>query len=38
MTHPDGRRHGFIARPITDTAAPVEDTPVVPTRLRLLYF
>ncbi len=25
----DGRRHGFIARPITDTAAPVEDTPVV---------
>ena len=26
----DGRRHGFIARPITDTAAPVEGTPVVP--------
>ena len=24
----DGRRHGFIARPITDTAAPVEDQPV----------
>ena len=24
----DGRRHGFIARPITDTAAPVEDPPV----------
>ena len=27
---PDGRRHGFIARPIDDTAAPVEDQPVVP--------
>ena len=26
----DGRRHGFIARPITDTAAPVEEAPVVP--------
>ncbi|MCY3742773.1 MAG: T9SS type A sorting domain-containing protein [Candidatus Poribacteria bacterium] len=26
----DGRRHGFIARPITDTAAPIEDAPVVP--------
>ena len=26
----DGRRHGFIARPIGDTAAPVEDTPTVP--------
>ena len=25
---PDGRRHGFIARPITDTAAPVEDQPI----------
>ena len=25
----DGRRHGFIARPITDTAAPVEDQPIV---------
>ncbi len=25
---PDGRRHGFIARPITDTDAPVEDQPV----------
>ena len=24
----DGRRHGFIARPITDTVAPVEDQPV----------
>ena len=24
----DGRRHGFIARPITDTEAPVEDLPV----------
>ena len=24
----DGRRHGFIARPITDTDAPVEDQPV----------
>ena len=24
----DGRRHGFIARPITDTAAPIEDQPV----------
>ncbi len=27
---PDGRRHGFIARPITDTTAPVEEAPVVP--------
>ena len=27
---PDGRRHGFIARPITDTAAPIEEAPVVP--------
>ena len=26
----DGRRHGFIARPVGDTAAPVEDAPVVP--------
>ena len=26
----DGRRHGFIASPIRDTTAPVEDTPVVP--------
>ena len=25
----DGRRHGFIARPVGDTAAPVEDAPVV---------
>ena len=25
---PDGHRHGFIARPITDTAAPAEDQPV----------
>ena len=25
---PDGRRHGFIARPITDTDAPVEDQPI----------
>ncbi len=24
----DGRRHGFIANPITDTAAPVDDQPV----------
>ena len=24
----DGRRHGFIARPITDTTAPVEEAPV----------
>ena len=24
----DGRTHGFIARPITDTAAPVDDQPV----------
>ena len=24
----DGRRHGFIARPITDTDAPVDDPPV----------
>ena len=27
---PDGRRHGFIARPIGDTDAPVEDAPAVP--------
>ena len=27
----DGRRHGFIARPITDTTAPGEAAPVVPT-------
>ena len=27
---PDGSRHGFIARPIGDTAAPVEDVPAVP--------
>ncbi len=27
---PDGRRHGFIARPITDTTAPVEEAPIVP--------
>ena len=26
----DGRRHGFIARPITDTTASVEEVPVVP--------
>ena len=26
----DGRRLGFIARPVVDTSAPVEDTPVVP--------
>ena len=26
----DGRRHGFIARPITDTAVPVEEAPVPP--------
>ena len=26
----DGRRHGFIARPIDDTTASVEDTPAVP--------
>ena len=25
----DGRRHGFIARPTAETAAPVEDPPVV---------
>ena len=25
----DGRRHGFIARPVTDTDAPVDDQPVV---------
>ena len=29
----DGRRHGFIARPVGDTAAPVEDAPVVPATL-----
>ena len=27
---PDGQRHGFIARPVGDTAAQVEDLPVVP--------
>ncbi|MDE0688203.1 MAG: T9SS type A sorting domain-containing protein [Candidatus Poribacteria bacterium] len=32
----DGRRHGFIARPIMDTAAPVEDQPV-PTPVDLNY-
>ena len=32
----DGRRHGFIARPITDTAAPVEDQPI-PTPADLNY-
>ena len=26
---PDGQRHGFIARPITDTEATVDDEPVV---------
>ena len=26
----DGSIHGFIARPVVDTAAPVEDAPVVP--------
>ena len=26
----DGRVHGFIARPVGDTAAPVEEAPVVP--------
>ena len=34
----DGRRHGFIARPITDTAAPVEDQPVAtPADLNYTY-
>ena len=28
-TSADGRTHGFIARPITDTAAPADDQPVV---------
>ena len=32
----DGRRHGFIARPITDTAAPIEDQPI-PTLADLNY-
>ncbi len=27
----DGRRHGFIARPEADTAAPVEEPPAVPS-------
>ena len=27
---PDGQRHGFIARPVGDTAAPVAKLPVVP--------
>ncbi len=26
---PDGRTHGFIARPVSDTAVPVEEVPVV---------
>ena len=34
----DGRRHGFIARPITDTAAPIADQPVAtPTDLNYTY-
>ena len=34
----DGRRHGFIARPITDTAAPVADQPVAtPADLNYTY-
>ena len=33
----DGRRHGFIARPITDTAAPIEDQPVAATPAELNY-
>ena len=33
----DGRRHGFIARPITDTAAPIEDQPVAATPADLNY-
>ncbi|MDE0684935.1 MAG: T9SS type A sorting domain-containing protein [Candidatus Poribacteria bacterium] len=34
----DGRRHGFIARPITDTAAPVEEQPIVtPEDLNYTY-
>ncbi|RKU05556.1 hypothetical protein C6503_27105 [Candidatus Poribacteria bacterium] len=34
----DGRRHGFIARPITDTAAPIEDAPVAPPVLTYYTF
>ena len=33
----DGRRHGFIARPVTDTAAPIEDQPVAATPAELNY-
>ncbi len=33
----DGRRHGFIARPITDTTAPVEEQPVAATPAELNY-
>ena len=33
----DGRRHGFIARPITDTAAPVADQPAIATPADLNY-
>ena len=33
---PDGRRHGFIARPITDTATQVDDQPI-PTPDNLNY-
>ncbi len=34
----DGRRHGFIARPITDTEAPVEGPPAVtPTVLHYTF-
>ncbi len=34
----DGRRHGFIARPITDTAAPINDQPVAtPSELNYTF-
>ena len=34
----DGRRHGFIARPVTDTDAPVDDQPVAtPTDLNYTF-
>ena len=34
----DGRRHGFVARPITDTAAPIEEQPVAtPSELNYTF-
>ena len=34
----DGRRHGFVARPITDTAAPIEEQPIAtPSELNYTF-